>query len=465
MGKTSILKNAVEREATFKPANLHEQIIYSRAMEAVNWGMPLVNYELMYQAFLKLGGNFNQVALWPGLPDWRNQTLTPNPDVIYLMPFFNTKEVGPVVLEIPPADDGLINGSVMDCWQNAIEDVGPAGVDKGKGGKYLILPPGYKERVSNNYIEMQSDTFQGYALLRSVLKSTSDEDIKTAIRYAKRIKVYPLSQANNPPQTVFHDVRGRMFDSTIPYDLRFFQSLDRMIQSEVWLTRDKVMIDFLKTIGIEKGKTFHPDLATEEILNDAARDAHLWIDSRYDGVFSPAYFDKTHWALPATKEVVDGMPTFFGNPDSYPIDGRGVTYSMAFFSAKHLGEGQFYLMAIKDKNGEPFRGDSTYRLRVPANAPVKQYWSATAYDRETHAFIRDMDTSGRSSQSEGIERNPDGSVDVYFGPQAPPGKEHNWVPTNSKRGFEVLFRFYGPEKTLFDKSWRMGDVEKVDDRK
>ena len=182
MGKTSIAKEVANKQTIFKPANLHEQIIYSRAMEAVNWGMPLVNYELMYQAFLKLGGKFNQIALWPGLPDWRNQTLTPNPDVIYLMPFFNTKEVGPVVLEIPPADDGLINGSVMDCWQNAIEDVGPAGVDKGKGGKYLILPPGYKERVSNNYIEMQSDTFQGYALLRSVLKSTSDEDINT-IKY------------------------------------------------------------------------------------------------------------------------------------------------------------------------------------------------------------------------------------------------------------------------------------------
>ena len=81
-------------------------------------------------------GGFNQVVYWSRLLDWKNQTLTPNPDVIYLMPFFNTKDVGPVVLEIPPADDGLFNGSIMNYWQAAIEDVGPGGVDKGKGGKY-----------------------------------------------------------------------------------------------------------------------------------------------------------------------------------------------------------------------------------------------------------------------------------------------------------------------------------------
>ena len=118
--------------------------IERRAVEAAIWGMPAVNYHLMYQEMVtKTKGGFNQVLYWSRLLDWKNQTLTPNPDVIYLMPFFNTKDVGPVVLEIPPADEGLFNGSVMNYWQAAIEDVGPGGVDKGKGGKYLILPPGY----------------------------------------------------------------------------------------------------------------------------------------------------------------------------------------------------------------------------------------------------------------------------------------------------------------------------------
>ena len=144
------------------------------------------------------------------------------------MPFFNTKDVGPVVLEIPPADDGLFNGSIMNCWQAAIEDIGPGGVDKGKGGKYLILPPGYdKDKVPAGYIAMPSDTYQGYALLRSVLQSGSEADVAKAVAYAKRIKLYPLSQAANPPPTVFVDASDVVFDSTIPYDLRFFESLNR----------------------------------------------------------------------------------------------------------------------------------------------------------------------------------------------------------------------------------------------
>ena len=271
-------KNVVA-ESIFIPANFHEHLIYSRAIEALSWGMPIVNYELMFQAGKKIGAGFNQIVYWPGLLDWKNQTLTPNPDVIYLMPFFNTKDTGPVILEIPPADDGVINGSVMDCWQTAIEDVGPAGVDKGKGGKYLILPPGYADEIPQGYIPMRSDNWQGYALLRSILKSGSHADIDTAVNYAKRIKLYPLSQATNPPQTVFINAIDKLFDSTIPYDLRFFESLDRIVQYEPFLTRDKLIIDMLKTIGIEKGKSFKPDLLTQEILNDAARDAHAWIDS------------------------------------------------------------------------------------------------------------------------------------------------------------------------------------------
>src|SRR6476619_3884245 len=137
-----------------------------RAIEAVIWGMPAVNFDLMYQAMARNKGTFNQIAYWSRLPDWKIQTLTPNPDAIYLTPFINTKDVGPMVLEIPPADEGSINGTVMDVWQRALEDVGPAGVDKGQGGKYVILPPGYKDAVPNGYIPMPSDTYEGYALLR-----------------------------------------------------------------------------------------------------------------------------------------------------------------------------------------------------------------------------------------------------------------------------------------------------------
>ena len=446
----------------FSPAELTERTLHRRAVEAVIWGMPAVNAELMFQAMHDAKADFNQVVYWSRPVNWKNQTLTPNPDTIYLMPFYNTKDAGPMVLEIPPAgEEGSITGSIDEAWQTALEDVGPAGVDKGKGGKYLILPPGYKEKVPDGYIALPSGTYTGFALLRSNLKSGSEADIAKAVAYGKRIKFYPLSQAANPPPTKFVDSIDVVFDSTIPYDLRFFQTLDRFVQREPWFERDKVMIDQLKTIGIEKGKPFNPDADTQKILNDAAREAHDWLDLKYQGHFATPYNEGSHWALPAESDVLEGLQTNFAKPDTYPVDGRGVGYSMGYFSAKHLGTGQFYLMTIMDKTGQPFDGGKTYRLNVPANAPVKLYWSATAYDRATHGLIRNLPWSSRSSNTPGLQKNADGSVDIYFGPKAPAGKESNWVPTSAEGKFEVLFRFYGPEKPLFDKTWKLPDIEKV----
>jgi hypothetical protein len=453
------------RAQEFSAEDLAKRALERRAIEAVIWGMPAANFDLMYQAMIrdaKAGAGSNQIVYWSKLSDWKNQTLTPNPDAVYFMPFFDTKDVGPIVLEIPPADEGgSITGSVMDCWQAALEDVGPAGVDKGKGGKCLILPPGYKEKVPDGYIAMPSDNFQGYALLRSILQTGGDAGVAKAVAYAKRMKLYPLSQAAKPPPTTFVDASDVVFEATIPYDSRFFDSLNRMVQREPWLTRDKAMIDPLRTIGIEKGKAFNPDAKTRKILDDAAKEARAWFEMKYESGFSPAYYDDARWAVPGEKAVMEGLATQFANPDSYPTDGRGVAYSFAFFSPKHLGAGQFYLMTIKDKAGKPFDGGGIYRLHVPANAPVKQYWSATVYDRATHALIRNLPRSSRSSQSPELQTNADGSVDVYFGPKAPPGKESNWVPTSASGKFEVLFRLYGPEKALFEKTWKLPDIEEA----
>jgi len=452
----------------FFPDELNKRTINRRAVEAVIWGMPAVNFDLMYQAMVrdaKGGGGSNKIVYWSKLSDWKNQTLTPNPDAVYFMPFFDTKDFGPVVLEIPPADnDGSITGSVMDCWQAALEDVGTAGVDKGKGGKFLILPPNYEEKVPNGYIAMPSDNYQGYALLRSILKTGGDSGVAKAVAYAKRIKLYPLSQAAKPPETTFIDASDVMFEANVPYDSRFFDSLNRIVQSEPWLARDKAMIDPLKTIGIEKGKAFSPDAKTRGILDDAAKEAHAWLETKYEALFTPPFYGGTGWALPMTPELIQGLQTQFSNPDSYPIDDRGVIYTMAFFSPKHSGEaggGSFYLMTIKDKQGSAFDGGRTYRLHVPASAPVRQFWSATAYDRVTHGLIRNLPRSSRSSQNPELQKHSDGSVDIYFGPKSPEGKNSNWVPTKSGGQFEVLFRFYGPEKALFEKTWKLPDIEEV----
>jgi hypothetical protein len=159
--------------------------------------------------------------------------------------------------------------------------------------------------------------------------------------------------------------------------------------------------------------------------------------------------------------VVKAAQSAYADPNAYPVDKRGVSYSFAFIGIKRLGTAQFYLMTIKDKDGQAFDGGSTYRLTVPPNAPVKQYWSATAYDRVTHALIQNMPKASRSSQIPDLQKNADGAIDIYFGPKAPAGKEANWVPTDASRKFEVIFRLYGPEKPLFDKTWVLPDIEKV----
>ncbi len=436
--------------------------IERRAIEAVNWGMAAVNYDLMLQEMLnKTPGKVNQVVYWSRPLDWRNQTLTPNPDAIYLMAFFNTKDAGPIVLEVPAAgEDGSLNANICDIWQMPLEDAGPSGADAGKGGKYLILSPGYTSPVPEGYIVLRPATFGSFALLRSNLKSHSAADIARSVAYGRTIKVYPLSQAANPQATVFIDAADVVFDSTIRYDASFFTSLDRIVQAEPWLPRDRAMIDVLRSLGIEKGKPFNPEAKTKAALEAGIREARAWLEARYDAGF-PAFYAGGRWMFPANPEMMEAVKVDFNDPERYPVDARGLTYSYAYIGLKRLGAGQFYLISIKDKDGNALEGGKTYRLTVPANAPVEQYWSVTAYDRETHALIRNMPRASRSSQIAEMQKNADGSVDVYFGPVAPKGRENNWVPTDPKRGFELMLRAYAPTKAFFEKKWVLPDVERV----
>jgi len=439
-----------------------ERLKQSRAVEAVIWGMPAVNTDLMRQEMLtKTSGKVNQVIYWGRPLDWRNQTLTPNPDVIYLMVFFNTKDVGPMVLEVPPGDDqASLTGNIDTVWQTALEDVGLHGIDKGAGGKFVILPPGYKEPIPAGYSALRPDTYSSYALLRSNMKSHGDSDVAASIAYGKRVKVYPLSASANPPETVFVDVKDVNYDSTIRYDASFFTNLHRVVQSEPWIERDRAVIDQLRSIGIEKGKPFAPDAAAQKILAAAIEEARLLLEQRYDKGF-PSFFSNGNWMFPTLQEAIDGQGTTYADSNHYAIDARALLYTYGYISIKRPGTAQFYLVSIRDKDGRGFEGGQTYRLRVPPNAPVDQYWSVTAYDRKTHALIKNMPRASRASNAADLEKNADGSVDIYFGPKAPSGKESNWVPTDPQRGFELMLRVYGPRKEFFDRVWVLPDVEKL----
>jgi hypothetical protein len=443
-------------------ADVEHRLVESRAVEAVIWGMPAVNYDLMLQEMLtKTAGKVNQMIYWGRPLDWKNQTLTPNPDTLYFMAFLNTKDVGPIAIEVPPADSsGSLNANIVNLWQQPLEDAGLLGVDKGKGAKLLMLPPGYSGQIPDGYEALQPNTRGSYVLFRSNVNSHSDADVAKSAAYAKRVKIYPLSQASNPPPTVFTDVKDILFDSTIRYDESFFVHLDRIVQTEPWLNRDRVMIDQLKSLGIEKGKPFAPDATTKQLLAAAIQEAHAWLAAKYDAGL-PAFFDGTHWTYPAHPDMIKAAAENFDNPDHYPVDWRGLAYHYAYIGIKRLGAGQFYLINIKDKNGDGYDGAKTYRLHVPPNVPIEQYWSLTAYDRDTHALIKNVDRASRASNATEVKKNADGSVDLYVGRQAPAGQETNWIPTDPARRFELMFRLYGPKPEFFEKKWMLPDVEKV----
>ncbi len=363
-----------------------------------------------------------------------------------------------MVLEVPAAEGGSITGSVMNCWQAPLDDVGTAGADAGHGGRYLIVPPGWDQPVPEGYLVLRSDTVRGYGLLRSIPAGPHDQDVEAAVAYARRVRQYPLDQAADPPDPVFVEVLDEVFDSAIPYDARFFEVLDSVVQVEPWLQRDRVMIDQLASLGIRRGEPFVPDDDRRRVLAAASAEAHALLDHWYEEANRP-YTDTAHWGVPVRPEYLEATTDGFSDPQAYAVDGRALTFSFGFFSARHLGRGQFYLMGTRDSAGEPLDGSRSYRLRVPADAPVTQYWAATVYDRDTHTLLREVPRVGRSSLSPGLAVEDDGSVVLHVAPAPPEGHETNWVPTLPGRRFEILFRLYGPTQALFDKTWRLPDLE------
>jgi hypothetical protein len=291
------------------------------------------------------------------------------------------------------------------------------------------------------------------------LASNSEEDVRNGDVLVKKIRVYPLSEAAHPPQQRFIDMTGVLYEPAVPYNVDFYVSLARMINEEPAQTKDLEILGMLLPLGIEKGKTFDPDSATRTLLNAAGSETYAWL---LDGItrVSVNWWPSEHWVLP-TAPV--GLKTTFlwEVPEFFDVDGRGITLADWFGPVSKLGGSSFYLAAFFDSKGAPLQGANNYKLHVSANVPVKEFWSITVYDMETSALFRNSERLVVSSTDKAVQKNPDGSVDVYFGPKAPAGKEANWVYTTEGKNWFPWFRFYGPEKAVEDKSWKMPDIEKV----
>ena len=455
---TLVLTNAHAQNLSSE--KLQRPTIERPAVEAAVWGMPTVSFDSMRQAFFRDGhAKYNDVIFWSNQPPtWKLQCLTANTSVRYVFSFINTRESGgPVVVEIPATGDAAVMGTLIDAWQVPLTDVGLAGEDKGKGAKYLLLPPGHQGDAPAGYVPVPMQTHNGMVGLRVIAKSA--DDANKAVAYLKQIRVYPLSQAAAPPQAKYVDMADTVWDAHPRYDASFYTSLARMVNEEPARPSDAKMIDTLGTLGIKKGTEFKPSEATQTQLNAAAQQTHTWLLEKLV-TFGSHYWPDRHWD---TLMPPVGPKTHFTWEADGVLDAnaRGIAFSSFFCPPKDLGAGQSYLAAYNDADGKRLSGAQTYRLHVPGDVPVKEFWSVTVYDLATCALIRDVDRASLDSYNKTAKRNADGSMDVYFGPKARAGMESNWIPTVAGKDWFPYFRLYGPEEPFAARTWKLPDIEKV----
>ena len=276
--------------------------------------------------------------------------------------------------------------------------------------------------------------------------------------------MYPLADAANPPEQKFIDPIDMRYPTLPPYDETFFQYLYDTITYEPVRPEDKTMLGLLATIGIERGKPYAPDDVTKRAMRQAAIDAWAYLQERFDTLPRDMYFWPDRQYVPLL--LPDRNRGFsFDYGDRIDYDARALPFFWCTLVPAQVSDrpAVYYLMAMADSEGRPLEAGRDYKVTVPAEMPVEQFWALTLYDRATMGFIytEEMRTTLDSYALEGVTRNPDGSVTLYVGPVAPAGLEANWIPTGGKRPLPA-FRFYGPKEPLYDRSFKMPDFERVD---
>jgi hypothetical protein len=440
---------------------IHERMFHHRAIDSVVWAMPLLNFKQFRDGHEALGVKQNDIAYHTKIQDWKFQTATPNNTTPYVNFFWNIKD-GPVVIEIPPSAEGVgIFGTLMDAWQRPIDDVGAKGRDGGNGAKYVMVPEGYQGALLPKSYTYQQRTNNGFGILRAIIPDASPENLKKAAEFAKKIKIYPLAKADKPPKNKYIDIYGKIMEGTPVLDETIYAELNEIIQEEVVEEQNLAMMGMLKTIGIQKGKPFKPDAKARKIYAAAAPEALQYMIEQYHRHLNPWMYKGKKWSMLLPSGVVE-TDMSYEFPNYFDYHARGSVYYAIISSVKNYGSATFYLDIAETADNEWLDGSKNYKLVVPPNVPVKDFWAVTVYDLETASYSRNVSKSSIDSSLAGLQKNKDGGVDIYFGPEAPKGKEANWIPTVKDRRFFLLFRFYGPQKAVFDGSFELNDIERYD---
>lgn len=440
---------------------VQDYIDTARGVDVFLSGIPGASLQGLVKGGADLGADANgKVLIFDKLMDSKALFLTANTSTLYILPYINTKEAGgPLVVEVPPAMLGAFN----DAWFRYIGDVGLAGPDRGKGGKYLILPPAYKGDIPEGYTVVKPKTNSVWLFMRGNIKNGIDKAVKNV---KDHLKIYPLSESKNPRKTEYISASGKYFNTIHTNDYTFYEHLNHLIQGESDEMLDAETKGLFASIGIKKGQKFAPDARMKKLLIDAVAigNAAARTNNYYPkGDMKRVYFytDKpTEWVM-----AYPGKNTAFNYDGGLSTDARmffhytytAVTPAMA---TPHEGKGSDYAIAFKDSEHNAFDGSKTYKIHIPANVPVADFWALTLYDTQTRSQLQtDQLFPTIGSQDKGFTQNKDGSYDVYFGPKKLEGK--NWLQTIPGKSWFVILRMYGPLKPWIEKKWRASEIEEV----
>ena len=435
---------------------LYDEIDFQRGCQAYLWGLPMVEmaeWQKAQKDIFKAGPN--DFVTYEN-PVEKLGILTANATTPYMISFPMLKETGPMVFEIPA---GPTAGGLLDFWQRPFSDLGQTGPDKGQGAKYLILGPGHRDLNPEGYIVVRSPTwnvFLGHRVLHP--------DAKVASELTKAHKLYPYSERENPTPTRHISSNGIDWEAFQPRGVTYFERLASILEVEPVEKRDYMMMAMLRPLGIRPGEKFTPTESQKALLEQAALvgEAMARANSyakRFEGA---RVWEGKHWETALFISDTDQdleTHTQLDERASWFYEAIGVTDGMM---GKIVGAGQVYIESQKDSEGNWLDGGNTYELTVPAEAPVKQFWSFTVYDNDDRCLIDTGDLPDKSSRMD-LAKNDDGSVTLYFGPDLPRGAaETNWVKTVPGEGWFTYFRLYAPTQPYFDKTWQLPDIRKID---
>ena len=458
---------------------LREELLFQRATQTYLWALPLINTLGMKVGSEKtFGAGYNVLPIWKKRLDAKTLVTTPNSDVLYAMSYVDLGKEGPLVMEAPP----MLQGILLDFWQRPIPvdggkfagDVGLFGPDAGKGGKFLLLPPGYRGDVPEGNFVYRSGTNNVFVFLRGFYEDA--KNLTPAVTHLEKTKIYPLNGEANATPMRFPDASGVPVNMLPISDSTAFDQLKKLLDSEGANLASPDWLGMLAAIGIIKGQPFTPDAHTREVLDQAAKTGYktsrvIGFEGKVSGKSYRMYSDR-RWLNP----FADGTPA---NPTGtlnlawenvaggyLDLDAR-IWMFTDYYSlspgmvSKIPGKGAMYVIGFTDSDGTPLVGASNYRLNLPPNIPAAMFWSVTLYEAENASGLANGQPLPSLGSRDNPAQNADGSTDLYLGPKAPAGKEGNWLATVPGKGYFAILRLYGPTEAAIDKSWKPGDFEKV----